>query len=68
MRYWNGESAQATKWMLGVGGPGVPRGGQLASASQTQVKLAEGTLGAISVPGQGPWRRPSRPLRVIAER
>ena len=59
---------KGTKWMVVVDGQGVPLGSQLASASPAEVKLAEGTLQCISVPGRGPGRPRSRPLRVIADR
>ena len=54
--------------MVVVDGQGVPLGSQLASASPAEVKLAEGTLQNISVPGPSPGRSRQRPLRIIADR
>jgi transposase len=54
--------------MVVVDGQGVPLGSHLTSASPAEVKLAERTLDAISVPRGGPGRPQKRPLRVIAER
>ena len=44
---------KGTKWMVVVDGKGVPLGSQLASASPAEVKLAESTLDAIAIDGQG---------------
>jgi transposase len=54
--------------MVVVDGQGVPLGSQLTSASPAEVKLAESTLNAISVPPRGRGRPQKRPLRVIADR
>ena len=54
--------------MVVVDGAGVPLGSQLTSASPAEVKLAEATLDAISVPRGGRGRPQKRPLRVIADR
>lgn len=54
--------------MVVVDGAGVPLGSQLTSASPAEVKLAESTLDAISVPHKGPGRPQKRPLRVVADR
>jgi len=54
--------------MVVVDGQGVPLGSQLTSASPAEVKLAESTLNAISVPRGGRGRPQKRPLRVIADR
>jgi len=54
--------------MVVVDGQGVPLGSQLTSASPAEVKLAESTLDAVSVPRGGRGRPQKRPLRVIADR
>jgi transposase len=54
--------------MVVVDGAGVPLGSQLTSASPAEVKLAESTLDAISVPRKGPGRPRKRPWRVVADR
>ena len=54
--------------MVVVDGQGVPLGSQLTSASPAEVKLAESTLQAISVPRGGRGRPQKRPRRVIADR
>ena len=54
--------------MVVVDGQGVPLGSHLTSASPSEVRLAESTLDAISVPRGGPGRPQKRPLRVIADR
>src|SRR5438094_8547149 len=54
--------------MVVVDGQGIPLGSQLTSASPAEVKLAEATLDAISVPRAGRGRPQKRPLRVIADR
>jgi transposase len=51
---------KGTKWMVVVGGQGLPLGSQLASASPAEVTLAEATLDAIQAEAQ--------PARVIADR
>ena len=54
--------------MVVVDGQGVPLGSQLTSAAPAEVKLAEPTLNAISVPRAGRGRPQQRPVRVIADR
>jgi transposase len=54
--------------MVVVDGQGVPLGSQLTSASPAEVRLAEPTLDAISVPRGGRGRPQKRPGRVIADR
>lgn len=59
---------KGTKWMGVVDGQGVPLGSQLARAAPAEVKLAEGILQTISVPGPGQGRPRCRPRRIIADR
>ncbi len=51
-----------------VDGAGVPLGSHLTSASPAEVRLAEPTLNAISVPRGGRGRPKKKPARVIADR
>lgn len=58
---------KGTKWMLVTDGQGIPLGFQLASAQQSEVRLAEATLATIRVPRPG--RRPkTRPRQVVADK
>ncbi len=54
--------------MVVVDGAGVPLGSHLTSASPAEVRLAEPTLNAISVPRGGRGRPKKKPARVIADR
>ena len=54
--------------MVVVDGQGVPLGSTLASASPAEVKLAEKTLEAVSVPLPGRGRPKKRPERLIADK
>ena len=54
--------------MVVVDGQGIPLGSTLASASPAEVKLAEETLEAVSVPRPGRGRPKKRPKRLIADR
>jgi hypothetical protein len=47
------KKGKGTKWMVVVDGQGVPLGSLLASASPAEVKLAEKTLDAVTVPRCG---------------
>jgi transposase len=54
--------------MVVVDGQGIPIGSTLASASPAEVKLAEQTLDAVSVPRNGRGRPKKRPERLIADK
>jgi transposase len=54
--------------MVVVDGQGIPLGSTLASASPSEVKLAEETLEAVKVPRAGRGRPKKRPTRLIADK
>ena len=53
--------------MVVVAGQGIPLGSTLASASPSEVKLAEETLETVKVPRNGRGRPKKRPLRLIGD-
>jgi transposase len=54
--------------MVVVDGQGVPIGSTLASASPSEVTLAEETLETVKVPRKGRGRPKKRPLRLIGDK
>ena len=61
------KKGKGTKWMLVVDGHGLPLGFHLDSAQVAEVRLAERTLGTVSV--ARPRRRPRRrPDKLVADR
>ena len=62
------KSGKGTKWMVVVDGQGIPLGSTLASASPSEVKLAEKTLERVKVPRNGRGRPKKRPLQLIADK
>src|SRR5215831_15676821 len=61
------KKGKGTKWMLVIDGNGLPLGFHLDSANTAEVRLAEATLDAISVPR--PRARPrQRAEKLVADR
>jgi transposase len=59
---------KGTKAMVLADGQGIPLGVFLASATPSEVSLAEPTLAAVQVPRRGRGRPRMRPQRIIADR
>jgi len=58
---------KGTKWMLVTDGQGIPLGLHLASAQQSEVRLAQATLATVRVPRPG-HRAKTRPRQIVADR
>lgn len=54
--------------MVVVDGQGIPLGGQVTTASPSEVTLVDSTLSTIKVPRQGRGRPKSNPERLIADK
>ena len=59
---------KGTKWMVVIDGRGVPIGSTLASASPSEVTLAEKTLETVKAPRKDRSRPKKRPLRLIGDK